>query len=182
MPVGNEDLSARKVGPKRSAKATFTTALGGIPLVTECARLTQNKTLSELVKEIETEANKGDEHLIATAMLVRELKNRIKAGEAGEGVKWTVWAKQNFHLSKSRLYELDIVGSSANPKATLAYYRQKNCERQKRLRERAIERDPERCAVVEFIRTTDIEHVRRIRKFIATLLGHERASKTDFNP
>jgi vacuolar-type H+-ATPase subunit I/STV1 len=132
---------------------------------------TQCKSLSELVKEIETQANKGDDHLIATAMLVRELKNRIKAGEAGEGVKWTVWAKENFRLSKSRLYELDIIGSSTNPKATLAYYRQQNRERQKRLRERAVERNPERCCVIGFIKTMDIERVRRVRKFIAILMN-----------
>jgi hypothetical protein len=64
---------------------------------------TQKAPLRKLVEKIECEAKKGDEHLIAVAMLVREVKTRIEAGEAGEGVKWLAWATQNFRMSKTKL-------------------------------------------------------------------------------
>lgn len=132
---------------------------------------TQSAPISELVEEIESEAKKGDEHLIAVAMLVREVKMRIESGEAGEGVKWLVWAKQNFRMSKTKLYELNTIACAKDPKAALERYRHKNREYQKRYNERASERDPERCAVIALIREIDIEHVRKVRKLICDLTG-----------
>jgi aminopeptidase N len=129
------------------------------------------RPLDELVKEIEQQANAGDERLIAIAMLVREVKGRIEAGEAGPGVKWFEWANHNFRLPKTRLYELNHIANAKNPRIALESYRHKNRERQKAFQARAHERDPERIAVIKYIRTMHIEKVRRIHKFIAVLEG-----------
>lgn len=130
-------------------------------------------TLEELVREIVTRANRGDDALIATAMLFRELRSRIEAGEAGQGVKWFEWAPQNIGLKKSRLYELQVIANDKNPKEALTRYRSINCERQKRLHDKAIiERDPERLEVITFVRRMPIDHVRKVRQYIA-VLEHE---------
>jgi hypothetical protein len=42
-----------------------------------------SKSIEDLAREIEANSDKGDEALIATALLVRELKCRIEAGETG---------------------------------------------------------------------------------------------------
>ena len=126
-------------------------------------------TLEELVREIVKRANRGDKGLLARAMLLRELRRRIEAGEAGKGVKWFEWATQNIGLKKTQLYELQVIANHKNPKEALTRYRSINCERQKRLRDKAIERDPERLGVIAFVRRMPIEHVRKIRQYIAVL-------------
>lgn len=129
------------------------------------------KTLDQLANEIETNARWGDEHLLETAILVRELKLRIEAGEAGNGVKWTEWAQTRFGRGKTWLYELNAIASAKDPKAALAHYRKKNSERQKLFNERLVEQDPERCEVIKLIRKMDINHVRKVRKYLCDLIG-----------
>jgi hypothetical protein len=80
----------------------------------------KKQTLDELANKIESEAKKGDKRLLATAKLVRELKLRIEAGEAGKGVKWTEWGHQKFGRCKTWLYDLNAIASSEDPEAALA--------------------------------------------------------------
>jgi len=128
-------------------------------------------TLDELASKIELEAKSGDARLLATAKLVRELKLRIEAGEAGEGVKWTVWGELRFGRRKTWLYDLNAIASAEDPRAAIRAFHRKNSEKQKRRNDSLIERDPERCAVINLIRQIDIEHVRKIRKLICDLTG-----------
>jgi hypothetical protein len=137
-----------------------------IPVITEKSMSQAKKTLSELVQEIEMQSYTGDEQLIALAMLVREVKQRIEAGEAGRGVKWIEWANVNFHMKKTKLYELNHIANAKNPKHALDDYRLKQRERQKARQQRAIEKDPERVEVIKLIRSMHIEKVRKIRKYI----------------
>lgn len=128
-------------------------------------------TLDELAEKIQLEAKSGDERLLETARLVRELKLRIEAGEAGDGVKWTEWGQQRFGHSKTWLYDLNAIASTKDPKAAIRDFHRKNCEKQKNRNDRLIERDPERSDVIKSIRAIDIEHVRKVRKFICDLTG-----------
>jgi vacuolar-type H+-ATPase subunit I/STV1 len=131
----------------------------------------QRRSLTDLIEEIEEQSCRGDEGLIATALLVREVKHRIEAGEAGTGVKWLEWASVNFHLKKTQLYQLNHIACAKNPKQALDDYRFKQRERQKNRAERAKERDPERLAVIVLIRSMPIEKVRKVLKCIAALEG-----------
>jgi hypothetical protein len=133
----------------------------------------QSRSLAELVEEIESQADNGDEQLIATAMLVRELKKRIETGEAGIGVKWTEWANTNFGFTKTKLYELNTIAAAKDPKYALERYRRMNRERQKRSRSEADKAtDPERNAVIKLIKTIHIDKVRKVNSLIAALEGH----------
>ena len=128
-------------------------------------------TLDELASKIELEAKSGDARLLTTAKLVRELKLRIEAGEAGECVKWTVWGEQRFGRRKTWLYDLNAIASAKNPKSAIRAFHRKNSERQKRRNDQLIERNPERAAVVKLVRKIDVEHVRKVRKYICDLTG-----------
>jgi len=128
-------------------------------------------TLDELASKIELEAKSGDARLLATAKLVRELKLRIEGGEAGEGVKWTVWGEQRFGRKKTWLYDLNAIACAKDPKAAVKAYHLRNSEKQKRRNDRLIERNPERAAVVKLVRKIDVEHVRKVRKYICDLTG-----------
>lgn len=128
-------------------------------------------TLDELASKVELEAKSGDARLLATARLVRELKLRIENGEAGEGVKWTVWGEQRFGRSKTWLYDLNAIARAKDPRAAIKAIHRKNAERQKRRNDRLVERNPERAAVVKLVRKIDIEHVRKVRKYICDLTG-----------
>jgi hypothetical protein len=127
------------------------------------------RTLPALADKIECEAKKGDERLLATAKLLLELKCRLQAGEAGEGVKWTQWCQERFGRGKTWLYDLVAIASAPDPKKALDAYHKKNCERQKRYNEKVAERDPERAAVIKLLREIDIEYVRKVRKLICAL-------------
>ena len=131
----------------------------------------QKLTLNELADVIAAQAKKGDELRLATAMLVRELKLRIEAGEAGEGVKWTEWGNQRFGRSSTWLYDLNAIASAGDPKAALREYHRKNCERQKHRNDRLVERDPDRCEVIKLIRAMEIADVHKVRRFIRDLTG-----------
>ena len=74
-------------------------------------------TIELLIHEIETRANKADEHVIAAALRLRELRQRIEAGELGDEVAWKEWARANFRkISAARLYQLDAVGKADDPR------------------------------------------------------------------
>ena len=124
------------------------------------------KTLDELIAEIVAGAKTGNERLLATAMLMRELRLRIEAGEAGDGVKWTQWALEKFGRGKTWLNELNAIANAKDPKAAVARYCQNHGERQKRYNESHIERDPVRIEVMKMIRSLNPNQVRNVRQYI----------------
>jgi len=129
------------------------------------------RTLDELVSEIRAEAREGDERLLATAMLVRELRHRIQAGEAGVGVKWTEWGQTKFQKGATWLNELNAIASAKDPSKALAHYRQKAAERQKRRNDRRNGAEPDRRDVIELVRSMKLDHVRKVRQHIRYLTG-----------
>lgn len=127
------------------------------------------QTIKALVAHIVERANEGDEQLIALAKIVRELKQRVEAGEAGAGIKWMEWALKNIKLKSTRLYELNAIANADDPKKELDDLRRANRERQKERRERLKnggEVDPERAEVIKLIRTVKIEVVHEVRALI----------------
>jgi len=124
------------------------------------------KTLAELAEEICEDADKGDERRIKAAMLLRELKLRISAGEAGPGVDWKQWVRVNFKRSRIWIQDLDLIASAENPAAELRRIRDEGCRRQKTYRERHIEYDPVRREVMKMLKGLNSNQVRDVRQFI----------------
>lgn len=130
-----------------------------------------SKTLLQLVHEIECKSDSEDRQLLATAELVRELKARIEAGEAGQGVKWTEWGLLNFKMKKTKLYGLVEIGCAPNPQYALERYRLKQQEADKRKKIKrdalkAVESDPVRKELIEWARRAKIDKVKSILKAI----------------
>jgi hypothetical protein len=122
--------------------------------------------LDILAREIETEAKKADDHVIAAAMRLAELKRRIEAGEAGQGVKWCQWAQApNLNLSWSRIFELMAIAVAKDPRVELERLRKQTRERVKNFREKQAEakqmREPDRAALVRWAKTAAIADVTR---------------------
>lgn len=122
-------------------------------------------SLEALIQEIETRANKADDHIIAAALRLRELRQRIEGGELGENVKWMEWARKSFrNISISRLYELSAIAEAEDPRAELELQREKTREKVKRHREKmaALERaiEPERKELIAWAKIAPIDEVR----------------------
>jgi hypothetical protein len=122
-------------------------------------------SIESLVHEIETRANKADDHVIAAALRLRDLRKRIESGELGENVKWLERAPLNFRkISISRLYELNAIAEADDKRAELERQREKNREKVKKHRETkaALERamEPERKMLAAWLKTAPIEDVR----------------------
>lgn len=90
-------------------------------------------SLETLAKEIAKCATQADEHDIRAALLVREARKRVDAGEAGN-ITWYEWAPKNIKLSESRLRELQSIAGAKDPKAERQRLRELNNERVKRHR------------------------------------------------
>ena len=121
--------------------------------------------LDVVAQKIEAHAKKSDEHVIAAAMLVREARRRIEAGEAGD-IKWYVWAPDNIKLSLSRLRELQRIAEADDPA--------KELERQRKLTQKRVEEhrakktaekrelEAERRDLIVWAKKAPIEDVRRV--------------------
>lgn len=134
---------------------------------------TQKRTLNELANAIEAEAKSGDERLFATATLVRELKERVEAGEGGDGKTWSQWARANVNLSPSRLYQLNAIARASDPKAELERQRKIVRDRVERFRKReigarrALER--ERREMIEWAKSAEFAEVQKIWRQIGRI-------------
>lgn len=133
------------------------------------------KSIEELAREIELRSDFGDAKLIETAMLVKQLKTRIEAGEVGLGIRWLVWAKDRFKRRKSQLYKLITVANASDPRQALSDFRVRENLRQKKRRmalsENGTECNPDRIAVMKIIRTMSPSNIRRVHKYICDLTG-----------
>lgn len=91
--------------------------------------------LEALAERIVRCANEADERTLEAARLVREARERIKAGEFGN-LKWTQWAKDNIKLSATRLRELQRIAEAPDPAAELARLREMARKRVEKHREK----------------------------------------------
>lgn len=133
--------------------------------------------LSVVADKIARHANRSEQHLISAAMLIREARRRVEAGEAGD-VRWCEWAPKNIDLSMSRLRELQSIAAAADPAAEIDRLRQltqkrveKHREKKKAAERNSLEEDRE--LLIAWAKTAPIAEVRRMRDMLA-----ERSSGT----
>ena len=127
--------------------------------------------LEVVARKIKEHAEKSDEHVIAAAVLVREARRRVEAGEAGD-IKWYAWAPDNIDLSYSRLYELQCIAEADDPRKELERIRKLTRERVEEHREKKAaemrELEEERRDLIAWAKKAPIEKVRRILQQIAS--------------
>lgn len=99
-------------------------------------------TLPQLVKEVkhrlaqaEKFEAKADDHRLAASLRIAECRERVKAGEAGKGVKWREWAPEQFGVSYREVKRLARVGSAEDPEQALKELRQQGAEAARKRRE-----------------------------------------------
>ncbi len=88
-------------------------------------------SLEEVAAQIVGLANEENSVVLRSAIMAAQLKRRLKAGEAGEGVKWAEWMVKHVRISKSHLYALVEIGSASDPVKALERWRCNNRERAK---------------------------------------------------
>ncbi len=76
--------------------------------------------LERIAEQIREFATTADESTIKAALLVREARARLDAGELGD-TTWYEWAPKNIKLKMSRLRELQRIAEAENPKAELDF-------------------------------------------------------------
>ena len=146
----------------------------------------ETETLETLAEKIAQSATEAEEHTIKAALLVREARKRVEAGEAGE-VTWYEWARKNIKLSMSRLRELQRIAKAEDPKKELERIRKKTQERVERHREKkrsaplrnggatvtvTAELEDDRKSLIEWGHSAPLDHVTQalsyVRRFDST--------------
>ncbi len=92
------------------------------------------ESLEALAERIVSYANATDEKMIEAAMLIREARKRVEAGEVGKA-DWETWARENINLGDSRLRQLQRTANAKDP--------QKELERQQKMTRERVERHRE---------------------------------------
>jgi hypothetical protein len=87
--------------------------------------------LDIIARKIAEHAVQADEHVIKAAMLVREARQRVEAGEVGN-ITWYKWGLKYIKLSPSRLRELQRIAAAEHP--------YKELERQRRASQKRVEK------------------------------------------
>ena len=131
------------------------------------------REIQDLVKEIETTAEKSDDHTIELAKHLRELRGLIEAGAVGE-VNWYAWVKENVRLRKSRLSVLMRIAEAPDSRAEAVRQREMNARRQTNYRAgQAPLRDlaPECREIIKWARKASVSDAREILRII-----HRRSS------
>ncbi len=91
------------------------------------------RAIRDLVTEIETTAEKSDDHTIELGKHLRELRRLIEAGAVGE-VNWYAWVKENVKLRKTRLCALMRIAEASDPRAEAVHQREMNARHQTKYR------------------------------------------------
>ena len=131
------------------------------------------REIQDLVKEIETTAEKSDAHTIKVAEHLRELRRLIEAGAVGE-VNWYTWARENVRLKKARLCALMRIAEAPDSRAEAVRQREMNARRQTNYRARqAPLRDlaSECREIIKWARNASVSDARVILRII-----HRRSS------
>ena len=131
------------------------------------------RAIRDIVKKIETTAETSDDHTIAAAMRLRELRGLIEAGAVGE-VNWYTWVRENVRLRKSRVRVLMRIAEAPDPRAEAVYQREMNARRQTKYRAgQATLRNlaPECRDIIKWARKASVSDARDILRII-----HRRSS------
>ncbi len=126
------------------------------------------REIQDLVKEIETTAEKSDDHTMELAEHLRELRRLIEAGAVGE-VNWYTWASENVNLRKTRLSALMRIAEAPDSRAEAVRQREMNARRQAKYRAgQATLRDlaPECRKIIKWARKASVSDARDILRII----------------
>ena len=135
------------------------------------------REIQDLVTEIETTAEKSDDHTIELGKHLRELRRLIEAGAVGE-VNWYTWVKDNVKLHKTRLRVLMRIAEAPDSRAEAVRQREMNARRQAKYRDRqAPLRDlaPECREIIKWARKASVSDARDILGII-----HRRPGRSIF--
>ena len=99
-------------------------------------------SIPDLIIEITRESDDADEQTIHSALMLRQLRLRVEAGELGPNVIWYEYALQAVKLGKSRLKELDKIARAKDARSELNYLRRLAVERAKRHKPRVMIDEP----------------------------------------
>ena len=127
--------------------------------------------LDVVAGKIEAHAKKADEHVISAAMLMREARRRVDAGEAGD-ITWYAWAPKNINLSPSRLRDLQNIAEADDPAKELERQRELTRVRVENHREKkaaeAWKLDEERRDLIAWAKKEPIEKVRQVLRLVGS--------------
>ena len=126
------------------------------------------RAIRNLVTEIETTAEKSDDHTIELGKHLRELRRLIEAGAIGE-VNWYTWVKENVKLRKTRLRVLMQIAEAPDPRAEAVRQREMNARHQTKYRAgQATLRDlaPECREIIKWAKKASVSNARDILRII----------------
>lgn len=126
---------------------------------------------ANLIGVLESRSARSFEDRILSAMVVRELRQRVEAGLMGD-VTWYSWARKNINLGATRLKEHMRVARARNPRAEIRRLIKLAEARAQRLDENKARREAaewERKAVAEFAWNGPIEQVRMLYQLKAKM-------------
>jgi hypothetical protein len=86
------------------------------PVTQEHPQLQGNLSSDELISLLKKKTEDSIEWRLECALVIRELRRRVKAGEMGPDVNWYVWARKNIELGKTQLKGHLRVANAANPR------------------------------------------------------------------
>lgn len=142
--------------------------------------IVENEPLEAVAEKITQLATAADEKTIEAAILVREARERVEAGEAGE-TTWYSWAHTNIKLSESRLRELQRIAEAEDPHKELVRIREMNRKRVQRHREKKTSAplrnggavvketatvEDSRHRLIEWARSAPLDHVGKVLSYI----------------
>ncbi len=131
------------------------------------------RAIQDLVKEIETTAEKSDDHTIELGKHLHELRGLIEDGAVGE-VNWYAWVEENVRLRKSRLYVLMRIAEAPDSRAEAVRQREMNSRRQAKFRagQATLSDLPPECReIIKWARKASVSDAKEILRII-----HRRSS------
>ncbi len=126
------------------------------------------REIRDLVKKIETTAEKSDDHTIELGKHLHELRGLIEDGAVGE-VNWYAWASENVNLRKSQLYVLMRIAEATDSRAEAVRQREMNARRQAKYRagQATLSDLPPECReIIKWARKASVSDARAILRII----------------
>ncbi len=155
----------------------------------------EKEPLEKIAKQIREFATTADESTIKAALLVRDARARVEAGELGD-TTWSEWAPDAIKLSISRLRELQRIGDSDDPNAELERIREQNRKRQASHRDKnknkpaplrnggdetrqAAQLGPKREQLIEIARSASLSHIEKLLTLYQELAAENGTPASD---
>ena len=124
-------------------------------------------TLETVKKRVEGEADIYFRDILAAALLVKEARERVERGEAGD-LKWLEWSRKHLKIGRTWMHYLTAVADAPDPAKLVERQRAATLKRVQahRARTAAQSREPDRKELIAWAGKADIAEVRRILRII----------------